>query len=124
MEQQQSVSDADRLVHGVGHHERGEPIPRHRLFGEPQHLLGAPRIQRRGVLIQKQEPGAKDGRHEQRERLPLTPRERTGRRGQAVLQAEAQIRQLRGEVGPARATQAPPKDRPRPPSLQRDREIR
>ena len=61
----------------------------HHVVRDDHDLLGRPRIERGGVLVEQQEVGSRDRRHEQRHRLPLAAGQRAHRRLQTALEPHA-----------------------------------
>jgi len=57
MEHDHAVSVADRLLHVVGDHDRGEMIFPDDFLCEFDDALGCLRIQRSGVLVQQEQLG-------------------------------------------------------------------
>src|SRR5699024_8161705 len=102
------VAQRDRLLHIVGDHEGGEPLARDDLVRQVTHERRPLGVERRGVLIEQEDLGVREARHEQRERLALAAGEQAHPGPQAVLEPEIQRAQLLDEPGPAGLCHSPP----------------
>ena len=58
------------LLNRVRHHHCRQLVPRHGLLSEPNDLIGALRIERRGVFVKQEKVGMPPCGHQQRQRLP------------------------------------------------------
>ena len=95
----------------MGHHQRREASAAHDLLRQAEHLLGAPGIERRGVLVQQQELRPLQRGHQQRQRLALAAGEQADGRVEPVLESRAEPLDLLRDLAPALAAER----RPRPP---------
>src|SRR5579872_6343005 len=66
------VAQGGGLLHGMGHHQRGQPALGDEAVAERRHLVGAFGIERGGVLVEQQQARTPPSRHQQGERLPLS----------------------------------------------------
>ena len=85
----QPVAERGGVGHRVGDHQGRELLAADDLLGEPDHLLGAPRVEGGGVLVEQEQLGAPVGGHEQGQRLALAPGEAADRVVEPVFQAHA-----------------------------------
>ena len=90
----------DGVLHVVGHHQGGEAAFFHKAVGKRQYLGGGFGIQRRGMLIQQQQPGALHGRHQQGKRLPLPAGKQADLGGKTLLQPQVQFGKKPAELFP------------------------
>ena len=84
----QAVAKADRVVHVVGHHERGELTLADDLLRELEDLRSRLGVQRGGVLVEQQHARVGERCHEQGERLALT----AGQQADLCLHARLQAK--------------------------------
>ena len=84
---------ADRVLHVVGDHQGREVLLVYELLGEVEDLYGRGRVEGRRVLVEKQELGLPQGRHQKGAGLALSAGEEADLGLQPVLEAEAQRRE-------------------------------
>ena len=80
----------DGVLHIVRDHERGQMVFGDDGVGELEHLGGCRRIEGGGVLVEQEQPGILQRRHEKRQRLPLAAGQQSDLDAHAVLKPEAQ----------------------------------
>ena len=84
----------------MGDHEGGELVAGHDLLGDLEDFVGCLGVQGGGVLVQQEQAGFFQGGHEQGQGLTLAAGEQADFAGHAVLQPQAQGRQLLAELLP------------------------
>ena len=92
-----AVAQSQRVVHVVGDHQAGDVVFGNNFFGQFQHLFSGAGVQRGGVLIQQQQLGRDQRRHQQGQRLALAARKQADRLFHTVLKAKTQGGKLLGK---------------------------
>jgi hypothetical protein len=90
MHHEQSITKLGGLRHRMGQHQRRQLVARDDLLAQANDLIRTPGVERRRVLVEQQQFRLAPRRHEQRQRLPLTARERANRVFQAVFETHVQ----------------------------------
>ena len=86
----QAVAVLDGILHVVGDHQGGQVVFLDDLLGQRQHLGRGLGVKGGGVLVQQQELGLFEGRHQQRDSLALTAGEQADLAGHTVFQPQIQ----------------------------------
>ena len=95
------------VFHVMRDHQRGQPVLLHDAVRQVKHLGGRARVERGGVLVEKQQLRLLQRRHQERQRLPLAAGEQTDLRGHALLKAEIERMETFLVLGALRLCDAP-----------------
>ena len=95
MEHDKAAAVLNGVPHVVGDHQRGQPLLCNDPIRQLHDLGGGFGIQRGGVLVQQQQLGTFQRRHQQRQRLTLTAGQGADLGGEPGLQPQSQIAQQR-----------------------------
>ena len=88
---QRAVAKGECIVHVVGDHQTGQVVFGHDLLCQLQHLIRRGGIKGGCMLVQQQQLGGDEGRHQQGQRLTLPAGEQPHRLLHPILQPEAKL---------------------------------
>ena len=88
---QRAVAKGECIVHVVGDHQTGQVVFGHDLLCQLQHLIRCGGVEGGGMLVQQQQLGGDEGRHQQGQRLTLPAREQPHRLLHPILQPKAKL---------------------------------